>query len=133
VRTFGHCDIDALRAALAGSTTGRSRPAVLTDGVFSALGHIAPLAGYREVLRGFGFSASMLVVDDTPVPIVCLEIGSGENMCRVQEELMRRGIAVAYMSAYSGLGPEGALRLAVFATHTEAMIGQLLDGFARLL
>jgi 7-keto-8-aminopelargonate synthetase-like enzyme len=280
VGTFGHCDVDALRAALAESTTSRSRPAVLTDGVFSALGHIAPLAGYRDVLRGFGFSASMLLVDDahgigvlgpmgrgtlehaglwdeaercqepfsaeslfdrlpspiewereaservpdtfspgiffcgtlskalggfggilpgsqawiervkrqspyypgasppptpaaaataralelvmadpgirarlranvslvksglgrlglpvddTPVPIVCLEIGSGENMRRIQEELMRRGIAVAYMSAYSGLGPEGALRLAVFATHTEAMIGQLLDALARLV
>jgi len=46
---------------------------------------------------------------------------------------MRRGILIAYMPAYSGLGPEGALRLVVFATHTEAMIKQLLDELGRLL
>ena len=40
---------------------------------------------------------------------------------------------IAYMPSYSGLGPAGALRLAVFATHTEAMIRQLLDELARLL
>jgi hypothetical protein len=48
-------------------------------------------------------------------------------MRHIQEQLMARGIAIAYMPAYAGLGPEGALRLAVFANHTEAMIRQLLD------
>jgi 7-keto-8-aminopelargonate synthetase-like enzyme len=61
------------------------------------------------------------------VPIVALTIGNAANMQRIQRELMDRGITVAYMRAYSGLGPEGALRIAVFATHTEAMIRQLLD------
>jgi 7-keto-8-aminopelargonate synthetase-like enzyme len=73
-------------------------------------------------LRRIGFD-----VDDTPVPIVCLEVGVAENMKRIQSELMARGIAIAYMAAYSGLGPEGGLRLAVFATHTEEMIERLLD------
>ena len=50
----------------------------------------------------------------------------------MQRELMARGIALAYMSSYAGLGPEGGLRIAVFATHTEAMIGQLLDELERL-
>jgi len=74
-----------------------------------------------------------LPADDTPVPIACLQIGDAANMRRIQEELMRRGILIAYMPSYSGLGPEGALRLAVFATHTEAMIKQLLDELGRLL
>ena len=47
--------------------------------------------------------------------------------------LMERGILVAYMSAYAGLPSEGALRLAVFAVHTPAMIDQLLDALARLV
>ena len=76
----------------------------------------------KEGLRGIGFE-----VDDTPVPIICLEVGDAENMRRIQQELMRRGIAVAYMAAYSGLSAAGGLRIAVFATHTEQMIQRLLE------
>ncbi len=76
----------------------------------------------KEGLRGIGFE-----VDDTPVPIICLEVGDAENMRRIQQELMRRGIAVAYMAAYSGLSAAGGLRIAVFATHTEEMIRRFLD------
>ena len=74
-----------------------------------------------------------LEVDDTPVPIICLTLGSAENMQRLQRELAERGVMIAYMAAYSGLGPEGALRLAVFSTHTEEMIRRLLDELRRLL
>ncbi len=72
-------------------------------------------------------------VEDTPVPIIPLVIGDATAMRRIQEELLRRGIAIAYMPSYSGLGSEGALRLALFATHTKAMIQQLLDELARML
>jgi 7-keto-8-aminopelargonate synthetase-like enzyme len=82
----------------------------------------------KDGLRRLGFD-----VDQTPVPIVCLTPGNAENMQRIQRELMQRGIAVAYMAAYCGLGPEGGLRIAVFATHTEAMIQQLLDELKRLV
>ena len=76
----------------------------------------------KDGLRAMGFD-----VDDTPVPIICLAVGNAENMQRIQRELMVRGIAVAYMAAYSGLSVAGGLRIAVFATHTETMIQQLLD------
>ena len=82
----------------------------------------------KDGLRRMGFD-----VDDTPVPIVCLVIDTAENMQRIQRELMARSIAIAYMAAYSGLGPEGGLRLAVFATHTEAMIQRLLDELRTLV
>ncbi len=82
----------------------------------------------KDGLHRIGFD-----VDHTPVPIVCLIAGTAENMRRIQRELMGRGIAVAYMAAYSGLGTEGGLRIAVFATHTEAMIQQLLDELRRLV
>jgi 7-keto-8-aminopelargonate synthetase-like enzyme len=82
----------------------------------------------KDGLRAMGFD-----VDDTPVPIVCLVAGSADNMQRIQRELFDRGIAVAYMAAYAGLGPEGGLRIAVFATHTAAMIRRLLDELRRLV
>jgi 7-keto-8-aminopelargonate synthetase-like enzyme len=82
----------------------------------------------KDGLHRIGFE-----VDQTPVPIACLIAGTAENMQRIQRELMGQGIAVAYMAAYSGLGSEGGLRIAVFATHTEAMIQQLLDELKRLV
>lgn len=82
----------------------------------------------KDGLRQLG-----LDVDDTPVPIACLVLGDADNMRRIQRELLGRGIAVAYMAAYPGLGPEGGLRIAVFATHTEPMIEQLLDELRRLV
>jgi 8-amino-7-oxononanoate synthase len=82
----------------------------------------------KDGLRGLGFN-----LDDSPVPIACLVLGNAENMHRIQRELMRRGIAIAYMAAYSGLGPAGALRIAVFATHTPAMIDRLLDELRRIV
>ncbi|NUQ64893.1 MAG: aminotransferase class I/II-fold pyridoxal phosphate-dependent enzyme [Pirellulales bacterium] len=251
---FQHADPEDLRAALGANLKPGQRPLVMSDGVFSALGHIAPVAEYCRVLRhyagaalviddahgigvlgehgrgttehsgmpdpinlglsadefseppallvygtcskalgGFGgiipgsqrFIAQLkqthyyagasappvpaaaatgraleilqadpairlrlhenvraaraglrrlgLTVDDSPVPIVCLRIGSADRMRRIHEELLDRGILVPYMAAYSGLGPEGALRLAVFADHSGEMIEQLLDALARLL
>ena len=76
----------------------------------------------KDGLRTLGFD-----VDDTPVPIICLVVGDADNMRRIQQELMGRGIAVAYMAAYSGLTAAGGLRIAVFATHTEEMIQRFLD------
>jgi 7-keto-8-aminopelargonate synthetase-like enzyme len=81
----------------------------------------------KDGLRAIGFD-----VEDTPVPIICLVIGDAANMRRIQRELMRRGIAVAHMAAYSGLGPAGGLRIAVFATHTEEMIQRFLDELRQL-
>jgi 7-keto-8-aminopelargonate synthetase-like enzyme len=74
-----------------------------------------------------------LKVDDTPVPIIPLVIGSGPNMDRIQQCLMAQGIAIAYAKAYAGTGPEGLLRIAIFATHTPEMIDRLLDELGRCL
>jgi 8-amino-7-oxononanoate synthase len=81
----------------------------------------------KDGLRAMGFD-----VDDTPVPIICLVVGNIENMRGMQQELMRRGIAVAYIAAYSGLSAAGCLRIAVFATHTDDMIQRFLDELRRL-
>ncbi|OHB67364.1 MAG: hypothetical protein A2V70_06520 [Planctomycetes bacterium RBG_13_63_9] len=86
------------------------------------------VAAVKAGLRQMG-----LDVDDTPVPIICLTIGDAENMQRIHAGLINREILVPYKATYSGLGPEGALRLAVFATHTEEMIAQLLDALRTLV
>jgi 8-amino-7-oxononanoate synthase len=88
----------------------------------------ANVRAVRSGLRQIGVEA-----DDTPSPVVCLTLGTADAMQRIQRELAGRGILVAYQPTYSGLGPEGAIRLAVFATHTEEMIASLLDELRRLL
>lgn len=55
-----------------------------------------------------------------------LQVGDAVRMRRIHEALQSRGIWVPYFGAYSGLPPEGMLRVAVFATHTEAQIETLL-------
>jgi glycine C-acetyltransferase/8-amino-7-oxononanoate synthase len=82
----------------------------------------------KSGLRGLG-----LDVDQTPVPIICLSLGTADNMRRIQAALQEQGILVAYMPAYAGLGSQGALRLAVFATHTAEMIETLCDHLRPLL
>jgi len=60
------------------------------------------------------------------VPIIALDLGEADRMRAVQQALMERGVAIAFSSGYSSVGPNGALRIAVFATHTAEMIDQLL-------
>ncbi|HUX08033.1 MAG TPA: aminotransferase class I/II-fold pyridoxal phosphate-dependent enzyme [Acidobacteriota bacterium] len=82
----------------------------------------------KRELRKLGFE-----LDDTPVPIICLEIGRAAEMERIHQELMQRGIAIAYTKSYSGVGEEGALRIAIFSTHTQEMLHKLLRELGKLL
>lgn len=87
----------------------------------------ANVARLRSGLRGLGLN-----VPDSPVPIVALSLGGAAKMQQMQRALADRGILVAYSKGYSGTLPEGCLRLAVFATHTPAMIDELLAALALL-
>ncbi|KNZ30725.1 MAG: hypothetical protein AD742_20540 [Methylibium sp. NZG] len=82
----------------------------------------------RQGLRGLG-----LAVADWPTPIVAVQVGDGDNMARIQAALLERGIAVAHSRNYPGVGADGALRIAVFSSHTDAMIDRLLQELAALL
>ncbi len=82
----------------------------------------------RNGLRQLGLS-----VEDSPAPIVPVQVGSPEQMQGVHADLKQRGIMVPYMATYSGLGPAGALRIAVFATHTAEMIRRLLEALRSVL
>ncbi len=82
----------------------------------------------RDGLRTLG-----MAVDAWPTPIIGLAIGTSENMRRIHDELRRAGVIVPYFAAYSGSGPAGRLRIAVFATHTGDMLDRLLAELKRLL
>lgn len=83
---------------------------------------------FRDGLRKLG-----LEVEDSPVPIINIELESAEKMQQMQAALYERGIAVAYFRTYSGIGPNGLIRIAIFSTHTEEMIDRLLSEIASLL
>jgi 7-keto-8-aminopelargonate synthetase-like enzyme len=80
-----------------------------------------------------GLAQRGLETNTSVVPIVCLKIGTADNMRRIQQALADQGILVAYAGAYSGLGREGAIRLAVCSEHTPPMIAQLLESLGRLI
>lgn len=82
----------------------------------------------RDGLRQLGLPVAV-----SPVPIVPVQAGSAQQLRQVHAELKRRGILVPYLAAYSGLGACGALRIAVFATHTAEMIQRLLNTLQQLL
>jgi len=84
-------------------------------------------AGLKKGLRGLGIDA-----DDTPVPIVAWSMRTEKEMRGIQKDLMRRGIAVAYLK-YIGAPAAGVLRVTVFSTHTAAQIRRLLEELAKTL
>ena len=62
VERFRHRDADDLRQKLRRHAGRGQRPLVLTDGVFSLTGAVAPIDQYVEVLREYG--TATLLVDD---------------------------------------------------------------------
>lgn len=90
----------------------------------------------RRGLRDIG-----LPVVESPSPILGIRIESksalpeanAERMLAIQRNLEEQGILVAYSSAYTGAGPAGMLRIAVFATHEARMLDQLILALAKAI
>jgi 8-amino-7-oxononanoate synthase len=82
----------------------------------------------RNGLRRLGWQ-----VDDSPVPIICLAGRPGLDLGRLQEELFNRDIAIAHVKNYSGVPVGGALRIAIFATHSSDQIERLIAEMSHLL
>jgi 8-amino-7-oxononanoate synthase len=61
LQRYAHADVGALRRRLQSAMNGARRRVVLTDGVFSMDGDVAPLPALAEACREFG---AALVVDD---------------------------------------------------------------------
>lgn len=70
---------------------------------------------------------------DTPVPIICLAVRPGLDLARLRAELFARDICVAHVTRYSSTPPGGALRLAIFATHTAEQIERLIWEIGKLV
>ncbi|MCL2710535.1 MAG: pyridoxal phosphate-dependent aminotransferase family protein [Planctomycetaceae bacterium] len=81
----------------------------------------------RLGLRCIGLAGADLEGGESPLPMVILTLGSSGNMRRIQKELSESGILVSYLPRNVGLGSQGALRIAIFATHTPQMIQELVD------
>ncbi|MBN8249852.1 MAG: aminotransferase class I/II-fold pyridoxal phosphate-dependent enzyme, partial [Verrucomicrobia bacterium] len=82
----------------------------------------------RDGLRRLG-----LAVPDGDTAQTGVGIGDAAHMRRIHGALKARGILVPYFGAYSGLPPEGMLRIAVFATHTREQVDQLLSALRDVL
>ncbi|MBP7936669.1 MAG: pyridoxal phosphate-dependent aminotransferase family protein [Phycisphaerae bacterium] len=82
----------------------------------------------RRGLRDLG-----IAVADSPAPIVSARCGTGERMRQLHEALKERGFLVPHTRNYAGVGPEGHMRIAVCAGHTQEMIDRLLAALRRLL
>jgi 8-amino-7-oxononanoate synthase len=85
-------------------------------------------AKMRAALRGLG-----LTLDEWPTPVIGLSIGRADDMLRIQGQLQAAGILVPYFHSYAGVGPEGLLRIAIFATHTAEMIDRFVSELGKLL
>lgn len=79
-----------------------------------------------------GLVESGIPVEDLPTPIVAATCGTAERMESLHEELKERGLLVPYVRNYSGSGPQGTMRIAVCAAHTNEMIDRLLQAFRQL-
>jgi 8-amino-7-oxononanoate synthase len=88
----------------------------------------ANIAQLRSGLRALG-----LAVEDEPSANFAVEISDAPTMRRIHNELKSAGFIVPYVAAYSGLGPAGALRFAVCASHTPEMIQGLLEALREIL
>jgi 7-keto-8-aminopelargonate synthetase-like enzyme len=82
----------------------------------------------REGLNELGW-----ILPESPSPILCLPGRAGANLLQLRDGLFKRGIAVEFVTNYPSTPPGGALRLAIFATHTPEQIMHLLTGMKELL
>lgn len=86
------------------------------------------VARAREGLRRLGWD-----LPDSPVPILCLRARPSVDLARLRAGLFEHDICVAHVTSYSSTPPGGALRIAIFATHTPEQIERLVDTLGKLL
>lgn len=81
----------------------------------------------KDGLRRMGFP-----VGDNPFPVAAWRLKSAQEMDRVHQALLDRGICIQ-RSHYVGAGTEGVLRAVVFSTHTTEQIDRLLAALKALV
>jgi 8-amino-7-oxononanoate synthase len=83
----------------------------------------------KRAFRKLGFH-----IPDTPVPIICLHL-EGVDLESLQHRLFECDIAVLYTpgGSYSSVPQNGAIRIAIFSTHTKEQIERLVGEIERLI
>jgi 8-amino-7-oxononanoate synthase len=76
----------------------------------------------RNGLRSLGWE-----LVDTPVPILCLGARAGISLEQIKKKLFEQAIAVELVRSYSSTPAGGALRIAIFSTHSNEQIERLID------
>jgi glycine C-acetyltransferase/8-amino-7-oxononanoate synthase len=79
----------------------------------------------RNGLRVLGWD-----LPDTPVPILCLEARQGVSLERIRDKLFEQAIAVELVRSYTSTPVGGALRIAIFATHSKDQIDRLVEAIS---
>ena len=82
----------------------------------------------RNGLRALGWD-----LPDTPVPILCLAARRGVSLERIRDKLFEQAIAVELVRSYTSTPVGGAIRIAIFATHSKAQIERLIDAVSRVV
>jgi glycine C-acetyltransferase/8-amino-7-oxononanoate synthase len=76
----------------------------------------------REGCNALGWNLPI----DSPSPILCLPGREGVNLFTLRDRLFEAGIAVEFVNSYPSAPAGGAIRLAIFATHSPEQIDRLL-------
>ena len=82
----------------------------------------------KSGLRQLGFD-----IEDSPHPITAWALKSGDDMDRIREELLNRGIAIQRTNYGLNSSALGVLRVVVFSTHTPEQINRLLDELKKIV
>ena len=88
----------------------------------------ANVAHARQGIRSLGWEMA-----DTPVPILCLEGRQGISLERIKKGLFEQAIAVELVRSYTSTPAGGALRIAIFATHSVEQIDRLINAISQLV
>jgi 8-amino-7-oxononanoate synthase len=80
----------------------------------------------RQGIRALGWELPV-----TPVPILCLEGRPGVSLERIKQKLFEQDIAVEFVRSYTSTPAGGALRIAIFSTHTREQIQRLIDSIGQ--
>ncbi|MBE2221236.1 MAG: pyridoxal phosphate-dependent aminotransferase family protein [Anaerolineae bacterium] len=82
----------------------------------------------RAGIRQFGWD-----LPDSPVPILCLADRGFLDLAQIQADLFAQDILIAYSTHYTSVPDGGALRIAIFATHTADQIDRLVTTLKSVL
>jgi 8-amino-7-oxononanoate synthase len=70
---------------------------------------------------------------DLPVPILCLAARQGISLERIKKKLFEQDIAIELVRSYTSTPAGGALRIAIFANHSNDQIDRLVDSISRCI